>query len=51
MNQAEKMEIIRLVEQSDLSVKATLQALQVSCASFYRWRSAAAVQTVFGTGL
>lgn len=37
MNQAEKMEIIRIVEQSELSVKATLRTLGVSSASFYRW--------------
>ena len=37
MNQAEKMEIIRLVEQSDLSVKATLRTLGICSASFYRW--------------
>lgn len=37
MQQAEKMEIIRLVEQSDLGVRATLRTIGVSCASFYRW--------------
>ena len=35
--QSEKLEIIRLVETSDLSVKTTLLQLQVSRASFYRW--------------
>jgi transposase InsO family protein len=35
--QAEKLEIIRIVEQSDLSVRRTLEQLQVSRASFYRW--------------
>jgi transposase InsO family protein len=34
---AEKLEIIRLVEQSDLSVRRTLRELQVSRSSFYRW--------------
>jgi transposase InsO family protein len=34
---AEKLEIIRIVEQSDLSVRRTLEQLQVSRASFYRW--------------
>jgi transposase InsO family protein len=37
MNQSEKMEVIRLVEQSELSVKATLRTLGISSASFYRW--------------
>jgi transposase InsO family protein len=37
MNQSERMEVIRLVEQSELSVKATLRTLGISCASFYRW--------------
>jgi transposase InsO family protein len=36
-NQAEKLEIIRLVEGSDLSVKQTLAQLGVSRSSFYRW--------------
>jgi len=35
--QAEKLEIIRLVEGSDLPVKKTLEQLQVSRSSFYRW--------------
>jgi len=35
--QGEKLEIIRLVEGSDLPVKTTLRQLQVSRASFYRW--------------
>ena len=35
--QAEKLEIIRLVEGSDLPVKTTLKQLQVGRASFYRW--------------
>jgi putative transposase len=34
---AEKMEIIRLVESSALSVKQTLSELDVSRSSFYRW--------------
>jgi putative transposase len=36
-SQAEKMEIIRLVEASDLSVKQTLQELDVPRSTFYRW--------------
>lgn len=34
---AEKLEIIRLVEGSDLPVKKTLEQLQVGRSSFYRW--------------
>jgi len=34
---AEKMEIISLVENSDISVKKTLDGLGVSRSSFYRW--------------
>ena len=34
---AEKMEIIRLVENSDLPVKKTLDGLGVARTSFYRW--------------
>jgi transposase InsO family protein len=34
---AEKMEIIRLVEGSELPVKRTLQELNVARSSFYRW--------------
>ena len=34
---AEKVEIIRLVEESDLSVKRTLDGLGVSRSTFYRW--------------
>ena len=36
-SQAEKMEIIRLVEESDLSVSRTLRELDVGRSSFYRW--------------
>jgi putative transposase len=36
-SQAEKLEIIRLVEASDLSVKQTLQELDVPRSTFYRW--------------
>jgi putative transposase len=36
-SQAEKLEIIRLVEQSDLSITRTLAELQVNRATFYRW--------------
>lgn len=35
--QAEKMEIIRLVEESDLPVKRTLEELDVPRSTFYRW--------------
>ena len=35
--QGEKLEVIRLVEGSDLPIKTTLKQLQVSRASFYRW--------------
>jgi transposase InsO family protein len=34
---AEKLEIIRAVEESDLPIKRTLDQLQVSRSSFYRW--------------
>lgn len=36
-SQAEKAEIIHLVEHSDLSIRKTLQELDVSRSSFYRW--------------
>jgi transposase-like protein len=36
-SQAEKMDIIRLVETSDLPVKRTLEELDVPRSSFYRW--------------
>jgi len=36
-SQGEKMQIIRLVEESDLPVRRTLEQLQVSRSSFYRW--------------
>lgn len=36
-SQAEKMEIIRVVEASDLPVKRTLEELDVPRSSFYRW--------------
>lgn len=36
-SQAEKMEIIRVVEQSALSVKATLNELQINRSTFYGW--------------
>jgi putative transposase len=35
--QSEKMEIIRLVQGSDLGVKRTLEELEVPRSSFYRW--------------
>jgi len=36
-SQAEKLEIIRLVEESELPVKRTLDELEVPCSTFYRW--------------
>jgi len=36
-SQSEKMEIIRLVEDSALSVKKTLNELGVAKSTFYRW--------------
>lgn len=36
-SQAEKMEIIRMVENSDMSVKKTLKELGVNRSSFYQW--------------
>ncbi len=36
-SQSEKMEIIRLVEESELSVKQTLAELDVTRSSFHRW--------------
>jgi transposase-like protein len=35
--QSEKMEIIRLVEESDLPVKRTLDELDIPKSTFYRW--------------
>ena len=35
--QTEKMEIIRLVENSDLSIRQTLRELDIPKSSFYRW--------------
>jgi putative transposase len=35
--QPEKMEIIRMVEDSSLSVKRTLREMDVSHSSFYEW--------------
>jgi transposase InsO family protein len=37
MTQGEKMEIITLVEQSQLSVKATLKELGINRSTFYQW--------------
>jgi transposase len=37
MTQSEKMEIITLVEQSPLSVKATLREFGINRATFYGW--------------
>jgi putative transposase len=36
-SQAEKMEIIRMVEASEIGVKRTLEELQVNRSSFYEW--------------
>lgn len=36
-SQAEKMEIIRLVEASDLSIRQTLRELDIPGSTFYRW--------------
>ena len=36
-SQAEKMEIIQMVEQSELSVKQTLVELEVPRSTFYDW--------------
>jgi len=37
MTQSEKMEIITIVEQSNLGVKATLQGLGINRSTFYKW--------------
>ena len=37
LSAAEKLEVIRLVEESELPVKRTLAELGVSRSSFYRW--------------
>ena len=34
---SEKLAIIRLVEESELSIRRTLQEIKVSRSSFYRW--------------
>ena len=36
-SQAEKMEVIRLVEKSSLSVKKTLAELDINRSTFYGW--------------
>jgi len=36
-SQAEKLEIIRLVEESERPVKRTLEELEVPRSTFYRW--------------
>jgi putative transposase len=36
-NQAEKIEIIKLVEQSDLGIRRTLVQMGISKSSFYEW--------------
>ena len=35
--QSEKMEIIRIVENSPLSVKQTLRELNINRSTFYKW--------------
>ncbi len=53
--QSEKMEIIRMVEDSSLSVKKTLEEIGVSRSTFYEWykryqeqvRSAADITHIF----
>ena len=35
--QSEKMEIIRMIEESSLSVKRTLREMNVPHSSFYEW--------------
>lgn len=37
LSASEKLEVIRMVEESDLSVKRTLEEMGVSRSSFYRW--------------
>ena len=37
LSAAEKLEVIRMVEESELPVKRTLAELGVSRSSFYRW--------------
>jgi len=37
MTQSEKMQIITLVEQSPLNVKATLKELGINRSTFYQW--------------
>ena len=49
--QAEKLEIIRAVEESDLPAKRTLAQLQVSRSSFYRWYRAYAEHGAVGLAL
>ena len=36
-SQSEKMEIIRMVEDSNLSVRKTLQQMDISRSTFYQW--------------
>jgi len=37
LSASEKLEVIRMVEESDLSIKKTLEEIGVSKSSFYRW--------------
>jgi len=36
-SQSEKMEIIRMVEESNLSVRCTLRQIDISRSTFYEW--------------
>ena len=37
LSASEKVEVIRMVEESDLSIRRTLGELGISRSSFYRW--------------
>jgi transposase-like protein len=47
---AEKLEIIRLVEQSSLSVRRTLAQLGIPRSTFYRWYEAYLARGAGGRG-
>ena len=42
---SEKLEIIRLVEQSHLPVRHTLEVLAIPRATFYRWYTASPMES------
>jgi len=46
LKMAEKREVIRLVEGSDLSVRRTLEELKVNRSTFYAWGQASRSATV-----